>query len=341
MERPPRTPRPPADRTPDPEAMRKRTQLAERLESALRWAGMSDEAITELRGDEERTGPGWQRLAKAVADNPYPGMDPKPNSKGKFKTKTLREGEASRPAMNAGLKFALEGSNLKESAYRYEYFKAIFNSEMKSLKKENTRKGINLDKSEEIEKISQHMTTPEANIQGKLAADIKTVEKMRKGGPVYIDPSEDREKILSLIREQADMIGMGDVTSTAYHARKHIDEIPAHEREHEREQRQQLDQEGSNKSEVSPVKDYLDSLARTLKEGEVVDFNPTSDGEGVQVAFRRVVEQARGSDKSGPESEPSTEKGAGKKIALLGKVYIRKNTGIQVATYGKDTENER
>ncbi|MET9711969.1 hypothetical protein [Nocardiopsis alba] len=327
--------------------MRKRTQLAERLESALRWAGMSDEAITELRGDEERTGPGWQRLAKAVVDNPYPGMDPKPNSKGKFKARTLREGEASRPAMNAGLKFALEGSSLKEASYRYEYFKAIFDSEKRNIDKKYDNEGKNPPNSEKIKEASEFTLDPKTDIQGKFEADFETAKDMRGGDPVYIDPRESQEKIISLVREQAERIGMGNPLSTIYHARKHIHELPEDERENEQEQHQNKgtvqgkENDRESRGESGTVKDYLNSLAKTLKEGEIAGFERTQDGQAVHLTFRRVVEQARGSTGTASVPEDPTGRDEEKKTTLIGHLYIRDHTGAQVATYGRGSKNDR
>lgn len=136
MNEPPKSPGSRTAQILAPNEVRRRTQQAEKLESALRWAGLNDDEIDRLRGGEYRIGPGWQRLAKAVIDNNYPGMDPDPGPKGKIKSKTLKTGEATRPAMRAGVDFAKEASTLKESAYRYEYFKALYDAKRKEIEEE-------------------------------------------------------------------------------------------------------------------------------------------------------------------------------------------------------------
>ncbi|MFB8764439.1 hypothetical protein VSQ99_18360 [Nocardiopsis alba] len=306
---------------------------------------MSDEAITELRGDEERTGPGWQRLAKAVVDNPYPGMDPKPNPNGKIRPKALKIGEAAKPAMKDGIDFATKGGNLKEYAYRYEYFKAVFEAEREEVNKEHEGKSTPLP--QKLTEAHSRTTRPENNVQKKLKKDIKTIEKMRKGGPVYIDPNEDREKIIILVREQADRIGMGDNLSAAYHARKHVHELPEHERENEQKQHpdknvaQEKENEGEDRDESGPVKDYLNSLAKTLKEGEVTGFERTQDGQGVHLTFKRIVEKARGSTGAGSTPNSPGEGTEEKSTTLVSHLYIRDHTGAQVATYGRGSKDDR
>lgn len=166
------------------------------------------------------------------------------------------------------------------------------------------------------------MTDPDMDVQGKLESDTTIVEKMRKKGAAHVELSGTREEIIASVREQADKIGMGHEVSTAYHSRKHVHELPENERQ------------------SHPVRDYLNSLSKTLKNGEVTDFEQLDDKKGVRSTFKRMIE--RGRDKKPDRTrEGEIPKGAGEKnISLRGHLFIRDHTGPQVSTYGRGKEQD-
>lgn len=211
-------------------------------------------------------------------------------------------GNAVRPAMSEGLRFAWEGaSTLQEVAYRYEYFKALYDTEKTKILDEHK----DMPKSNKLKMASDRMTHPSKDPQENLDSDIKVIHEMHSGKKIDIDLDQSDEEIISSLRRQAEEVGMGHDISTAYHARKHAHLIPEEE------------QEGH------PVRTYLSSLRKTVKEGEVKNFRRLEDGPGVSLGMERRIPQK--------ESEKSDEKTS----TLRSRLFIRPHTGIVASTYGK------
>lgn len=285
--------------SPDAEAQqREKEERATQLEEMLRWAGMSDRGIEKLRNGEDRTGLGWQRLAKAV-HNKYPTMG-----------KDSPEADAVRPAVIEGLRFAHRGSSgLQEFAYRYEYFKALYDEQSQDIAT-NRR---DLSKVDKLELASRRMTR--IDVQGVLDADTEIIREERRQGRVDINLNQSDEEVVSAIREQADNIGMGHDTSTAYHARKHFGELPKEE------------QVGH------PVAAYLKSLASTIRNGEVSSFNRMDQGQSASIVIDRILPQRK--DKTLKKQE-SSSKESGEVSALRARLFIRPQTGVVAPTHMKD-----
>lgn len=227
---------------------------AEKLEESLRRAGLSDEQIAQLRGDNPRDGHAWQRAAKAVGQE--------------FSAKVA---DKMHPAAT---KFALEGaSNPKEFAYRYEYYHALFDEEVANLR--------NAPETPEQPRIPKKRVPVVAadnllqrDVFAQLEADLEEVRNNRSG-TASIDPKTPDTEIDQAVRERAGEISMGNELSAAYHVRKHYREIP------------QIEQTGN------PVADYHNSAERTIREGELTD-RIKRDGGGEILNYRREVVETDG-----------------------------------------------
>ncbi|MFE1169319.1 hypothetical protein [Nocardiopsis sp. NPDC058789] len=285
--------------SPDSEAQqREKDNRATQLEAMLRWAGLSDRGIEKLRNGQDRTGPGWQRLAKAV-ENKYPAMG-----------KKSAEADAVRPAVVEGLRFARRGSSsLQEFAYRYEYFKALYDEQSQDILT-NRR---DLSKTERHELASRRMTRIDA--QGVLDSDTEIIRKERSQERVDIDLNQSEEEIVAAIREQAENIGMGHDTSTAYHARKHFGELPKEE------------QVGH------PISAYLKSLASTIQNGEASNFTRMDEGQSASLVIDRILPRKRDGS---PKRQESEAKEAGEVSVLRARLFVRPHTGVVAPTHMRD-----
>lgn len=264
-----------------PEEIQKRTKKADKLESTLRWSGISEESITEFRGNEDRLGHSWQKFADSVLNNRFKGMNPEENSHGEIPRKAFLAGEAVRPAVRAAADFAMEASTLRESAYRYEYYKAIFNEEAKKTDRESPT----TPKTDRLKETSERMTKS-VDAHGEFETDKKVARHMEPEVAAHVNLTGSPEDIIASLREHADKVGMENDVSTAYHARKHGHEIP----ETDIEAPPKQGHEGDEKHKGHHVSNYLKSLRKTIKEGEAVAFTRTKNGE-VRLSFKRTTEK--------------------------------------------------
>ncbi|WP_433325724.1 hypothetical protein [Spirillospora sp. CA-294931] len=251
---------PPGDKDPkgndggdDPER-EKALKKADALEDSLRKGGLSDEQIERLRGDNPRDGDQWQRLASALEQN--------------FGKKTLK---AAPDIHSDALRFAMEGAdNPRAVAYRYEYFKARYDEAMRAVeadvKSGDLPAGTNKAKAA-VERFN------EIDVRGDLERDVADVRAARPGGG-GIDPGLKGDARTDAVRGQAGDIGMGNDTSSAYHARKHYKELPDSEKHGD------------------IVNDYLNSAERTIREGELRSRNVDEDGTE-RLEFVREVDGAK------------------------------------------------
>ncbi|WP_431872895.1 hypothetical protein [Nocardiopsis eucommiae] len=288
--------------SPDSEAQqREKEDRATQLEGMLRWAGLSDRGIEKLRNGQDRTGLGWQRLAKAV-ENKYPAMG-----------RDSKDADAVRPAVIEGLRFAYqESSSLQEFAYRYEYFKALYDEQ----KQDVFANRNDLTNSEKYSLIHRRLAT--TDVQGVLDADTEIIHSERKAKKVEIDLEGSDEEVTASIRRQADEIGMGHDTSTAYHARKHFLELPREE------------QKGH------PIAAYLKSLAKTIREGEVSSFERSNEDRSVGLTIDRTLSARQGGPPEKPKAKHRENEGVKKGTRVLrARVFVRNETGAIAPTLSK------
>ncbi|WP_152498549.1 hypothetical protein [Nocardiopsis prasina] len=286
--------------SPDSQAQQSvKEEKATQLEDTLRWAGMSDRGIEKLRNGEDRTGPGWQRLAKAV-QNKYPTMG-----------RESKEADAVRPAVLESLRFAYKGgSSLQELAYRYEYYKALYDEQRKDVFDNRN----DLSNTEKYALTHRRLAT--TDVQGILDADTEIIQSERTNKKVEIDLEASDEDVVASIRSQAEEIGMGHDTSTAYHARKHFLELPKEE------------QKGH------PVAAYLKSLATTIREGEVSSFDRLDEGRAAGLTMDRPLAR----NKNGPPKKPDARNRESKDdrpetSILRARIFVRPQTGAVAPTH--------
>ncbi|QKW35099.1 hypothetical protein HUT06_14540 [Actinomadura sp. NAK00032] len=242
------------DAQPDPQKVAK----AERLEQALRDAGLSDEEIDRLRGDNPRDGDAWQRAASALDQ--------------KFGKKVLN----ARPELNSdAARFALDGGGAvdpREFAYRYEYFKSRFDEQVRSVTEDIKSGDLDLNGRSKIQVGLERFD--ELDLTEELRQDVDAVRGERPGH-ADVDTDLPEGERVDALRRQAGDIDMGSDTSTAYHARKHYDELPESERTGD------------------VVRDYLNSAERTIREGDVVKRSMLDNG-AERLVFHRTVTGANG-----------------------------------------------
>ena len=209
--------------------------------------------------------------------------------------------------------------------FKDELTGAGWQTQRENLEKEIQKGSQNISGADKLKIVSERMTHPDMDVRGELESDIAIVKDMRKENAAHVDLSGSPEEIISSVREQAEQIGMGHEVSTAYHARKHANELPEHER-------------GSH-----PIRDYLKSLSKTLKEGNATDFQRLDDGEGVRMTFKRIIEKGREKPPAETGDHKSPKNTERKNRTLRAHLFIRGHTGPRVSTYGegKEQENER
>jgi hypothetical protein len=235
-------------------------------------------------------------MASAVLDNEFP------------QNRKLKLRDALRPE---AIRFALDGtSNPFEFAYRYEYFKAIFDQESRRIEAETRGELDGRPTQENIpnnakKNAANMIIEQQINIEALLESDRFTVSEMR-GEPPRIDTALPDSEIADLTRSQAGDVGMGSESSAAYHSRKHQIEIPLEERT------------------GNPVRDYLNSAELTIREGELANFTRLEGG-GIHMTFERIVT---------PESSTPTPSGTREVQVMVAQVYLRETTGVVMSTYG-------
>ncbi|MFC7329196.1 hypothetical protein [Marinactinospora rubrisoli] len=226
----------------DPE-LGKKLKKAEGLENSLRQAGLRDDEIRKLRGDHDRTGDQWQRAAKALEQ-----------SFRKSIKKSLHP---------AATRFALHNAaNPREFAYRYEYFKAVYDERVRLLK------AASFPKTTLFQAAAKDIL--EMDVHARLEADVRVVRELRSQ-PSILNPWLQEGDKEQEIRNIADGIDMGHEISAAYHARKHYDELP------EEEQRGDV------------IREYFASAERTVREGVLAKREAVEGGEKLHLA-RAVVD---------------------------------------------------
>lgn len=280
----------------DPE-LKKKLDKAEALEERLRVT-MSDEDIARLRGEHSRDGDQWQRLATTVNSGMIGGskVDKVLNPK--------------------AIEFSLAGaSSPREFAYRYEYYKSSF-SEIS----EGLMDSQQITKNQARQPSKELMLELGPLLESRLTSDRKVVQEMRGGDMVQIDPNLSHQELVRSIREESSRIGMGNADSTAYHARKHYKELPEVEKSLSPSERD-LSSEFSERA----VRDYLDSMEMTLREGRILD-NPTISADGSQrIVFERFT------DKNG---NPLLDKD-GNPDSIKARLLITSDGRVIVPTFGK------
>ncbi|MFS2295313.1 MAG: hypothetical protein FWJ90_21880 [Actinomadura sp.] len=262
---------------PDPQKVAK----AERLEQRLRDAGLSDEEIDRLRGDNPRDGDAWQRAASALDQG--------------FGKKVLKI----RPGLNAdAVRFALDkggATDPREFAYRYEYFKARFDEQVRSVTEDIKSGDLDLGGKSKVEVGLERFD--QLDLTEELRKDLEAVRAERPGR-AEIDPDLPESERVDGLRQSAGDIDMGADTSAAYHARKHYNELPESERTGD------------------VVRDYLNSAERTIREGDVV--KRTVDDSGVErVVFHRKI--------TGKDGRP---------ITMEALVLVRPDGRVVMPTFG-------
>ncbi|MEU0239079.1 hypothetical protein ABZ234_15440 [Nocardiopsis sp. NPDC006198] len=263
----------------DPD-LERRLDKAEKAENGLRDANLSEEEILALRGDHPRDGDQWQRVASALSQ--------------KF------GGGVANDMHPRATRFAMEGAeNPREFAYRYEYFKATFDE----LATELQESGVS--KRDSQRNVASEMT--DDFVAQRLEQDHAAVEQKRPDQPARVDTELPPEEFEQAIRDQAGNIGMGHQTSTAYHARKHYDEI------------QPWEQGGSI------VDDYMDSAEETIRSGEIRSREPL-DGGGERLEIVRP--------KLDLDGNQVIDKRKKKEVFLRAIVIVKEDGSIVMPTYG-------
>ncbi|WP_444961725.1 hypothetical protein [Nocardiopsis sp. M1B1] len=277
--------------SPDP-LLESKLGKADALEATLRRAGLTDAEIAGFRGDNERHDRAWQRFASAVV-NEFP-------SKNKINERLQPE----------AIRFSLEGAeNPFEAAYRYEYYKAIYDQEARRIDEEmrpelpegKKRKPTNPAKLAAFKLFYEEGF----NVQTSLDSDIRFIREAR-GDSVRIDLSMEDSEVVEAVRGSAGKIGMGPDLSAAYHARKHQVEIPDAEKTGD------------------PMRDYFESAERTIRDGRVAHIERL-DGGALHVTFEREL----------PSAVPRGD--VGEINVMVAQVYIREHTGPVMSTYGQST----
>ncbi|WP_119729620.1 hypothetical protein [Thermomonospora amylolytica] len=233
-----------------PEELQQRLENAGKLEDSLRRAGLSDEEIEGLRGDEPREGDAWQRAYSAIRQQ-FPG--------------------SVQDRMHAdAVRWAADGAegNPREFAHRYEYFKARFDEVRRELDAARLAGENELTKKQVPVAAADRMG--DLNLTDEINADMAEVRRARPDGGVRIDPDASGDALEQAVRDNAGRIDMGSESSAAYHAHKHYKELPESERTGDM------------------IRDYLDSAERTIREGEVWR-RQTMDNGSEQLIIRRDV----------------------------------------------------
>ncbi|MDT0331742.1 hypothetical protein [Nocardiopsis lambiniae] len=266
----------------DPELERK-TKKADELEARLRQAGLTNEDIDQLRGEHPRDGDQWQRAASAINQ----GFSKKLDSQ----------------LHPAATHFALEGAaNPREFAYRYEYYKATFDE----LAREIQDNGFSKNQSQ----ILAAQELPNIDITARLEADHSAISELRDGEPALVSTNLPHDNLEQAIRLQAQQVEMGHETATAYHARKHYNELPAEEK-------------GGN-----VISDYLNSAEKTIREGHVSEVTPLAGG-AQKWTFMRPVLDLDGNHISNKKGKPSY---------MRAFIIIRPDGTLVMPTYGMTTQ---
>ncbi|MFI6578142.1 hypothetical protein ACIBFB_20335 [Nocardiopsis sp. NPDC050513] len=264
---------------PDPE-LEKKLDKADQLEQRLRQAGLTDEDIAQLRGDHPRDGDQWQRAASAINQGFSKKLDDQLHP--------------------AATRFALEdAADPREFAYRYEYYKATFDELARSLREEG------LGRQQAAQEAAERM--PVMDVATRLDEDHAVVNDMRGGEPARVDTDLSSVDLEEAVRAQAGNIEMGHETATAYHARKHYNEI--------------LDDERSG----NIVNDYLDSAELTIRDGEVIELSRLDNG-AERLTIMRPVLDDNGSHISNKRGELAYMRAI---------VIIRQDGSLVMPTYGR------
>ncbi|MEU3019509.1 hypothetical protein ABZ635_19195 [Nocardiopsis sp. NPDC007018] len=236
---------------------RKLKEKVNHLFRVIDWAGKDKEDFLRLHGESTPSTKTLSRLAKVVLDNKYPYT----NTMGS-------EAQAIRPVVAQGLSFALEGDGIKDSANRYSYYMAYYDSTQEYISERNPY----LTETELIKITADRVLSSEEEFRDRLQSDLETLHGLGRGTRIDIDITESKEKIIASLRNQADAVGMGDDFTALRHVYAHGREMPTEEREG-----------------LHRVAAYHNSMGRTIKEGKVVNFLSKKNNTEVEVQFERSI----------------------------------------------------
>ncbi|WP_143831749.1 hypothetical protein [Nocardiopsis sp. CNR-923] len=200
----------------------------------------------------------------------------------------------------AATRFSLEdAADPREFAYRYEYYKATYDELARSLREEG------LGRQRAAQEAAQRM--PTVDVADRLEADHAVVEQLRGGEPTHVDMDLPPDGLEQAVRAQAGNIEMGHETATAYHARKHYNEI--------------LDDERSG----NIVNDYLNSAELTIRDGEVAELSLLDNG-AKRLTITRPVLDDTGSHINNKRGELAYMRAI---------IIIRQDGSLVMPTYGR------
>ncbi|MFW6639150.1 hypothetical protein ACOALZ_03815 [Nocardiopsis algeriensis] len=257
-------------------------QRSAEIESTLREGGLTQEQIDQIRGGREATDRDWQRIGSALSQ--------------RFGQKVYDD------LHPLATEFAFEGADSPQVfAYRYEYYKAIFDEMSNDLKKNE-----GLGKKQAPLEAARRM--PEVDVQSMLESDEEIAVSLRPNhGPIHVDSSP--EGLHDSIREAAGRISMPHETSTSYHARKHPNAIP----------------EGEITGNL--IKDYILSAENTLRYGEIVERTPAGGG-AEKIVVRRPMLSPNGTHETDRKKRP---------LYLEAILYLKPDSTIIMATFDQST----
>ncbi|MGX1806650.1 hypothetical protein ACWIGI_13130 [Nocardia sp. NPDC055321] len=245
-----------------------RARLLANADNRLQKAGVDpDDIYGSLPADHA----GRDRVANVVVNNPFskkaPGMDSR----------------AYQFALNHGGR-----GNPWRFANAYEYYKTKFGE---SIDRFDPKLYPNQSKYAVITRQFD-----DSAVAADLARDVEDVIATGRGS-ISVDPKLKGDDLAEAV-QKAENLGFGDSVAAAYHAPKHIDEVPIAE------------QVGK-----SVIKAYQDSAAKTVHAGRLVSYEAKADGTQRLVYHRDI---------SGEEGVSVTE-------AI---VIVDATGAVRIATYG-------
>nr|CTQ90524.1 hypothetical protein [Kibdelosporangium sp. MJ126-NF4] len=185
--------------------------------------------------------------------------------------------------------------NPRAFADLYEYYKLGYDSMVKSRRESGSTK-----KQAPVE-AAQDLATNTAQLDQRLAADRARAAELGKGSSM-IDATTPQEQLPATIAAKSGDLGFHSDDATAYHARKHQNELPTAEQ-----------------NEADPIGAYQSSLKETLANGTVVRQTPNyQGGTSTQVVIHRTA--------PGLTGHP---------VVLEALVYVQHDGRVVVATYGE------
>ncbi|WP_282782458.1 MULTISPECIES: hypothetical protein [unclassified Nocardia] len=223
-----------------------RARLLANADSRLQRAGVNPD---DIYGPLPTDHAGRDRVANVVVNNPFskksPGMD--------------------RRAYEFALNHGGRG-NPWRFANAYEYYKTKFSEAIKSF---NPSLHPNQSKYAVVAREFD-----DSAVAADLARDVETVLAAGRG-PITIDQNLKGTALANAV-QRSEKLGFGDAVAAAYHAPKHIDEVPTTE------------QAGK-----SVIRAYQESAARTVREGKLVSYEEKADGSSKLVFHREISEDGK------------------------------------------------